>query len=110
MMPFNTPNLAIELVAAGRTFTGYSENLPYVGYTGFEADVGLYSRKHNPWVQWQADDAPASNHLPPSMNQPFSAFPMTPETFDTLPSLSIVIPNNDNNMHNLPILSAVICG
>jgi hypothetical protein len=104
MMPFNTPNLATELVAAGRTFTGYSENLPFVGYTGFEADHGLYSRRHNPWVQWQSDDAPASNHLPPSMNQPFSAFPKTPEEFGNLPSLSIVIPNNDNNMHNYPIL------
>jgi hypothetical protein len=103
MTPFHTPNLASELVAAGRSFTGYSENLPAVGYTGFEADAGLYSRRHNPWVQWQSDDAPASNHLPASMNQPFSAFPTTPDTFDTLPSLSIVIPNNNNNMHDMPI-------
>jgi acid phosphatase len=103
LTPFHTPNLAAELVAVGRTFTGYSENLPSVGYTGFEFDVGLYSRRHNPWVNWQADDAPANNHLPPSMNQPFSAFPMTPETFGNLPSVSIVIPNNVNNMHNGPV-------
>jgi acid phosphatase len=102
--PFHTPNLAAELVAAGRTFTGYSENLPAVGYTGYETEFGLYSRRHNPWVHWQDDDAPAFNHLPPNMNQPFSAFPSTPDMFDTLPSVSIVIPNNNNNMHNLPIL------
>jgi acid phosphatase len=102
--PFNTPNLAAELVAAGRTFTGYSENLPSIGYTGFEADGGLYSRRHNPWVNWQDNDAPASNHLPSSFNQPFSAFPMTPATFGDLPSVSIVVPNNHNNTHDRPIL------
>ncbi|HJQ79699.1 MAG TPA: alkaline phosphatase family protein, partial [Lacipirellulaceae bacterium] len=102
--PFNTPNLAAKLIAAGRTFTGYSENLPSIGYTGYQTDDGLYSRRHNPWVQWQADEAPASNHLPPSINQPFSAFPMTPATFGSLPSVSIVIPNNQNNMHDAPIL------
>jgi hypothetical protein len=102
--PFHTPNLAAELVAAGRTFTGYSENLPSIGYTGFQTEDGLYSRRHNPWVQWQGDDAPASNHLPPSINQPFSAFPTTPDTFGDLPSVSIVVPNNHNNMHDRPIL------
>ena len=102
--PFNTPNLGAELIAAGRTFTGYSENLPSVGYTGFDADGGLYARRHNPWVQWQANDAPASNHLAPSINQPFSAFPTTPADFASLPSVSIVVPNNDNNMHDGTIL------
>jgi hypothetical protein len=101
MTPFHTPNLAAELVAVGRTFTGYSENLPSIGYTGFES--GAYSRRHNPWVNWQSDDAPASNHLSPSMNQPFSAFPTTPDTFGNLSSLSIVVPNNLNNMHDGPI-------
>jgi acid phosphatase len=104
MTPFNTPNLAAELDAAGRTFTGYSENLPAVGFTGVEADGGLYSRRHNPWAQWQDNDAPVSNHLPPSMNQPFSAFPTTPDAFGNLPSVSIVVPNNNNNMHNGTVL------
>ena len=102
--PFDTPNLAAKLVAAGRTFTGYSENLPSIGYTGYQTVDGLYSRRHNPWVQWQGIDAPAYNHLPPTINQPFSAFPMTPATFGSLPSVSIVIPNNQNNMHDAPIL------
>jgi hypothetical protein len=102
--PFNTANLGAELIAAGRTFTGYSENLPNAGYTGFDADGGLYARRHNPWVQWQANDAPASNHLAPSTNQPFSAFPTTPAGFAGLPSVSIVVPNNDDNMHDGTIL------
>jgi hypothetical protein len=98
--PYNTSNLGAELIAAGRTFIGYSENLPTVGYTGFDADGGLYARRHNPWVQWQANDSPTANHLPPSLNQSFSAFPTTPANFANLPSVSIVVPNNNNNMHD----------
>jgi len=104
MTPFNTANLGAELIAAGRSFAGYSENLPSVGYTGFEADGGLYARRHNPWVQWQSLDAPASNHLAPATNQPFSAFPTTPAGYANLPNVSIVVPNNNNNMHDGTIL------
>lgn len=102
--PFNTSNLGSELIAAGRTFTGYSESLPSVGYTGFEADGGLYARRHNPWVQWQSSDAPANNHLAPALNQPFSAFPTTPSGFASLPAVSIIVPNNAHNMHDGTIL------
>lgn len=100
MSPFNSANLGAELIAAGRSFAGYSENLPVVGYTGFEADGGLYVRRHNPWVQWQSDDAPAANHLAPTTNQPFTEFPTTPAGFAGLPTVSIVVPNNANNMHD----------
>lgn len=100
LTPFNTPNLGAALIAAGRSFGGYSENLPAVGYTGFEADGGLYSRRHNPWVQWQAADAPSGNHLPASVNMPFSAFPTTELGFANLPTVSFVVPNNLNNMHD----------
>ena len=95
--PFNTPNLGAELISAGKTFTGYSETMPSAGYTGFDAAGGLYARRHNPWVNWQSNDAPSSNHLAPSTNQPFSAFPTN---FSTLPNVSIVVPNNANNMHD----------
>ena len=38
----------------GRTFVGYSEDLPSVGFTGDSAGgVSGYVRKHNPWVNWQ---------------------------------------------------------
>ncbi len=104
--PFNTPNLGAELISSGKTFTGYSENLPSVGYTGFDADGGLYARRHNPWVQWQANDAPSSNHLAPAVNQPFSAFPTTAGGFAALPNVSIVVPNNQNNMHDGTIAQA----
>ena len=39
-------NIVRELVAAGKTWKSYAEDLPSVGYTG--GSVGNYARKHNP--------------------------------------------------------------
>jgi hypothetical protein len=84
---FSGPNLGSQLLAAGLTFTGYSEDLPSVGFTGCGA--GKYARKHNPWVDFPA--------LPASVNQPYSAFPAD---FSALPTVSIVVPNLCNDMHD----------
>src|SRR6185437_2652361 len=43
-------NLGSQLIAAGKTFTGYSEDLPDIGYTGCTS--GGYAAKHNPWVHF----------------------------------------------------------
>ena len=103
-VPFSTPNLAAELIAKGLTFTTFSESLPSVGFTGDSATTvpgqNQYMRKHNPAVNWQANDAPASNHLLPALNQPFSAFPTTDVGFSTMPTVSIVVPNEQNDMHD----------
>lgn len=100
--PFNTPNLGAALIAGGKTFTGYSESMPSAGYTGFDANGGLYARRHNPWVQWQSPDAPNNNHLAPATNQPFSSLE---GNFANLPVVSVVVPNNLNNMHDGTILA-----
>ena len=81
------PTLASELAAAGHSFTGYSEDLPSAGFTGCQA--GRYARKHNPWVNF-AD-------LPAVVNQPYSALPAD---FADLPTVSIVVPNLCNDMHD----------
>ncbi len=103
-VPFSTPNLGALLLAKGLTFTIYSESLPSVGFTGDNSTTVLgqnqYQRKHNPAVNWQANDAPASNHLLPAVNQPFTAFPTTDVGFSTMPTLSIVVPNEQNDMHD----------
>jgi hypothetical protein len=103
-LPFSTPNLGAELLAKGLTFTIYSESLPSVGFNGdnFTTVPGQnqYQRKHNPAVNWQANDAPAGNHLPVSANQPFTAFPTTDAGFAALPTMSIVVPNEQNDMHD----------
>ena len=84
------PNLATELAAAGRTFTGYSEDLPLAGHTGCTA--GSYARKHNPWADF--------TDVPSAMNQPYSALP---RDYNALPTVSIVVPNLCNDMHNCPV-------
>jgi phosphatidylinositol-3-phosphatase len=84
------PNLASELLAAGRTFTGYSEDLPAAGSTACES--GAYHRKHNPWVDFR--------DLPPAVNQPLTALPTD---FDQLPTVAFVVPNLCNDMHDCSV-------
>jgi acid phosphatase len=84
---FSGPDLASELAKAGRTFVGYSEDLPSEGYTGCR--TGRYARKHNPWADFP--------DLPASVNQPYSALPAD---FSQLPTVSFVVPNLCNDMHD----------
>ena len=104
--PFTTSNLGAAVVAAGRTFTGYSESLPSVGYQGgsFTANPPLneYVRKHNPWLNW-VTASPTGNQLPTSVAQPFTSFP---SDYATLPTVSFVIPNEQHNMHDGSIAAA----
>nr|WP_204808149.1 alkaline phosphatase family protein [Mycobacterium riyadhense] len=85
----NLPNLGSELLAAGYTFVGYSEDLPAVGSTVCSA--GKYGRKHVPWVNF--------SNVPPTNSVPFSAFP-APDNYASLPTVAFVIPNAANNMHD----------
>jgi acid phosphatase len=84
----NAPNMASELLGAGYTFIGYAEDLPAVGSP--VCSSGKYARKHVPWANF--------TNVPPANSVPFSAFPMG--NYDSLPTVSFVIPNNDNNMHD----------
>ncbi|MEN3361331.1 MAG: phosphatidylinositol-3-phosphatase [Mycobacteriales bacterium] len=84
---FTAENLGHQLRTAGRTFAGYSETMPSVGFTGCTS--GRYARKHNPWVNF--GNVPAADSLR------FSDFPTD---FSTLPSLAFVIPNLCSDMHD----------
>ncbi|MBS4728974.1 acid phosphatase [Mycobacterium sp. SM1] len=84
-----TPNLASELLAAGYTFAGYAESLPAVGST--VCSSGKYVRKHVPWVSF--------TNVPKTCSVPFSEFP-APANYAGLPTVSFVIPNADNDMHD----------
>ncbi len=82
-------NLGGEALKAGLTFVGYAEDLPGAG-----SDVcyaGQYARKHVPWVHFR--DIPAAD------SQPFANFP----SFDRLPTIAFVIPNELNDMHSASI-------
>jgi phosphatidylinositol-3-phosphatase len=104
--PLTTPNLGAALIRSGRSFAGYSEDLPHPGFTG-NSHVGApgsgvdYQRKHNPWVNWQAvnDNAIGKNQLASTTNLPFSAFPTDDAGFAKLPTLAIVVPNQINDAH-----------
>jgi hypothetical protein len=87
-----TPNLGAQLLATGRTFVGFAESLPAVGSPVCSA--GKYARKHAPWVNF--------SNIPPSDSLPFSAFPppQTPKSYNSLPTVSFVIPNVDDDMHD----------
>jgi hypothetical protein len=84
---YSGANLGSELLGAGLSFAGYSEDLPSTGST--VCSSGKYFRKHNPWVNF--------TNVPSSANKPFTSFPTT---FTSLPTLSFVVPNQDNDMHD----------
>src|SRR5436305_3107679 len=96
--PFTTANLAAQLIAAGYSYTTYSEDLPLVGYNG--DSIQAYVRRHNPAANWMGTD---SNQIPVTTNQPFTAFPAD---FTKLPTVSYVVPNLNNDMHNGTIRQA----
>src|SRR4051794_9362980 len=84
---FPGPDLASQLRQSGETFTGYSEDLPAVGFTGCRA--GGYARKHTPWVDFRA--------VPEAANHPSSPLPAD---FSALPTVSFVVPNLCDDMHD----------
>jgi hypothetical protein len=104
--PFVTANLGAELRQAGFSFGGYAQTLPSVGAQ--DAISGDYARKHAPWTNWQnnawVDDAhpptlSLANTLPASVNMPFTSFPSS-DSFASLPTVSFVVPDLQNDMHN----------
>src|SRR6266481_3874878 len=84
---FSTQNLATELTAANLTFTGFSEDLPAAGST--VCTSANYVERHAPWVNF--------TNVPASANQPFTSFPAD---LNTLPTISIIDPNLNDDMRN----------
>jgi acid phosphatase len=69
--PGNQPNLARQLLDTGRGFTGYSEDLPSVCFTGCSAPDRRYARNHKPSVD----------------------FANLPQDLAALPTVAVVVPN-----------------
>ncbi|WP_344655630.1 alkaline phosphatase family protein [Catenulispora subtropica] len=88
---FAGPDLGGELIAAGKTFAGYSESMPSDGFTACtgKGPGGDYASKHNPWRDFS--DVPAAD------NRTFAAFP---QDFSQLPTVSFVVPNMCDDMHD----------
>ncbi|MDD5056972.1 MAG: alkaline phosphatase family protein [Sideroxydans sp.] len=79
-------NLGGALIAQGLSFVSYSESMPQAGFEGCR--YGAYMRKHNPAANWKELAA---------FNQPFSALPTD---FEKLPTVSLVVPDQNNDMHD----------
>src|SRR6185503_16919475 len=97
--PFTTANLGSEILAAGFTFAGYSEQIESAGAADW-ADYDphsathpgiYYRRKHNPWANWVDKVSPIpANQLPSTVNKAFTQFPTD---YSTLPTVGFVIPD-----------------
>lgn len=81
---YDKPNLGSELIAARKSFVGYSESMPSNGFEGCRQDG--YARKHNPWVNF--------TNVPASSNLVYAGFPASP------PTVAIIVPNLCNDMHD----------
>ena len=93
-------NIIRHLLAAGKTWKSYAEDLPSVGYTG--GDVGNYARKHNviALLSDVVNDSAQRNNL-----VPFTQF-ATDLAGGHLPAYSFVAPNLCNDAHDCSLATA----
>jgi phosphatidylinositol-3-phosphatase len=98
--PVSDDNIVRELIAAGKTWKSYAEDLPNVGYTG--GDTGNYAVRHNPLAYMtdvQNNPAQVKNLVP------FTQFSADLPTAN-LPECSFIIPNLWNDAHDCPLAAA----
>lgn len=81
----SAPNLGSELIAAGKTFAGWSESMPSVGFSG--CYIGNYARKHVPWVNF--------TNVPRADNRIYTGWPGSAAA-----DVNFVIPNLCDDMHD----------
>jgi hypothetical protein len=86
---FSGSSLGQQLLNTGKTTAIYSENLPSAGSLVCSA-AGGYVRKHNPLA-----DFPATSGA--TTNKPYTAWPTD---FNQLPTVSMVVPNLNDDMHD----------
>jgi len=84
-------NLASQLRKKGSSFGIFSESMPFTGYSACLSPDNRYARKHNPAVNWQG------NNISSDINIPFANFP---SEYVRLPTVSMIVPNLVNDMHD----------
>jgi phosphatidylinositol-3-phosphatase len=102
---FLDSNLGQQLIDHKKSFKGYSEDLPSIG-----SSIGvvtknkeqIYGRKHVPWVSFA--NLPQGTTPVDSCNLTWKDFPAN---FNNLPTVSFVIPNLQNDMHNGSFVSSI---
>ena len=101
--PFKSSNLMQQLIKKGYKFKGYSESLPAIGDTVYKE--GHYARKHVPWISF--GNIPNGSTVESSVNLQLEQFP---SDYSELPTVSIVIPNQIDDMHDGKIPACVTAG
>ena len=100
LFPVSADNVVRELLAAGKTWKSYAEDLPSAGYTG--GDTGRYAVRHNPLAYF----TDMQNHA----NQLQNLVPFTQLAADlntaNLPEYSFIVPNLCNDAHDCPLSTA----
>jgi len=87
-------NLVRRLLAAGKTWKSYAEDLPSVGYAG--GDTGRYARRHNV-IAFLSDVVNDQKQLKNLV--PFTQFAVDLAN-RTLPNYSMIVPNLCNDAHD----------
>jgi phosphatidylinositol-3-phosphatase len=98
--PVSDDNVVRELLAAGKTWKSYAEDLPSAGYTG--GNTAKYLVRHNPLAYMtdvQNTPAQAQNLVP------FSEFAADLPTAN-LPQYSFIVPNSCDDAHDCPLSTA----
>lgn len=98
--PISNDNIVRQLIAAGKTWKGYAESLPSVGYIG--PDVYPYKRGHFP-LSYFTDVTTSTTQI--NNLVPFTQF-ATDLANDQLPEYSLVVPNLLNDAHDGPLSDA----
>jgi phosphatidylinositol-3-phosphatase len=98
--PVDANNIVRDLLAAGKSWKSYAEDLPSVGYTG--DDTGRYAVRHNPLAYFTdvQNDAKQVQSL-----VPFSQF-ATDRNAAKLPDFSFIVPNLCNDAHDCSLATA----
>jgi len=95
--PVSGDNVVRELLAAGKTWKSYAEDLPSVGYTG--GNTGNYAVRHNP-LAYMTD---VQNSTAQKQNLvPFTQF-ASDLAGGNLPNYSFIVPNLCNDGHDCPL-------
>jgi len=96
----SSENVVRDLLAAGKSWKSYAEDIPSVGYTG--GDTGRYAVRHNPLAYFtdvQNDPTQLQNLVP------FSQFAVD-RNAAKLPDFSFIVPNLCNDAHDCSLGTA----
>ena len=101
--PFNVPNIFRSLIAVGKSWKGYAEDLPSTGFVDYtQIEVGQFASRHFPPIYYtdvHDNPAQAQNVVP------FTQF-ATDLANGTLPNYSFIVPNLCNDAHDCSLNTA----